>query len=86
MSVRDTVQQLTTQITQIVTDFLNLVKAISPMFVVMGFLGLGIMYLGAPLPFIKGWKDENPQAFRVVSMGLFFVIFSSVAVNIVGTP
>ena len=44
---------------------------------IIGFIGLGIMYMGSSWPLIGDWKRDNPKAANQVVVGLFFVIFAS---------
>ncbi len=64
-------------IKQFVTDFQNMLLAISGSVAVIGVLGLGIMYIGSTIPLISEWKQNNPKAFRDVTWGLIFLIFAS---------
>ncbi len=58
-------------------DFRELAQIIAPIIAFLGFVGLGIMYLGSSLPVISTWRQNNPQAVTQVVMGLFFVIIAS---------
>jgi hypothetical protein len=64
-------------IKQFITDFQNLLLAISGSVAVIGVLGLGIMYIGSSIPLVSEWKQNNPKAFRDVTWGLIFLIFAS---------
>jgi hypothetical protein len=64
-------------IKQFITDFQNMLLAISGSVAVIGVLGLGIMYIGSTIPLVSEWKQNNPKAFRDVTWGLIFLIFAS---------
>jgi hypothetical protein len=59
------------------TDILTTAQTIAPVVAVVGFIGLGIMYLGSSWPIIGDWKRDNPKASNYVIVGLLFVIFAS---------
>jgi hypothetical protein len=44
---------------------------------VIGFIGLGVMYMGSSWPLVGDWKKDNPKAANQVVVGLLFVIFAS---------
>ena len=58
-------------------DILTTAQTIAPVVAVIGFIGLGIMYLGSSWPIIGDWKRDNPKASNYVIVGLLFVIFAS---------
>jgi len=68
---------LATAIEQFFGDVQTAAQTIAPLVAVIGFIGLGIMYLGASLPLIGDWKKDNPKAANQVVIGLLFVIFAS---------
>ena len=70
MNLSDAIQQL-------FNDIRDVAQLIAPIAAVMGFLGLGLLYLGSSWPIIGDWKKENPKAANQVIVGLFFVIFAS---------
>ncbi|MCI0713737.1 MAG: hypothetical protein L0154_26500 [Chloroflexi bacterium] len=70
-------QNLTTEIEAFFTDLQSLAQVIAPMIAFLGFIGLGVMYLGSSLPIIADWKRNNPQASSQVVMGLIFVLIAS---------
>ena len=70
MNLSDAIQQL-------FTDIRSTAQIIAPVCAVIGFLGLGIMYLGSSWPIIGDWKKDNPKAANQVVVGLLFVIFAS---------
>jgi phage-related minor tail protein len=64
-------------IEQLFTDIQATAQTIAPIAAVIGFLGLGLMYLGSSWPVLGDWKKENPKAANQVVIGLLFVIFAS---------
>ncbi len=59
------------------TDIQTAAQTIAPIAAVVGFLGLGLMYMGSSWPIIGDWKKDNPKAANQVVVGLFFVVFAS---------
>ena len=70
MNLSDAVQQL-------FTDVQTIAQVIAPIAAIIGFIGLGIMYMGSSWPLIGDWKRDNPKAANQVVIGLMFVIFAS---------
>ena len=70
MNLSDAIQQL-------FTDLRNAAQLVAPIAAVLGFLGLGIMYMGSSWPIVGDWKRDNPKAANQVVIGLLFVIFAS---------
>ena len=70
MNLSDAIQQL-------FTDVRSTAQVIAPIAAVVGFLGLGLMYMGSSWPIIGDWKKDNPKAANQVVVGLLFVIFAS---------
>jgi hypothetical protein len=68
---------LRTAITQFFNDARDIAQIVAPVIAVLGFLGLGIMYLGSSWPILGDWKRENPKAANQVVLGLLFLIFAS---------
>ena len=68
---------LTDAIQQLVTDLQDIAQLIAPIAAVIGFLGLGLMYMGSSWPIIGDWKRDNPKAANQVVIGLLFVVFAS---------
>lgn len=64
-------------IEQLFTDARDVAQIIAPLAAVIGFLGIGILYMGASWPIIGDWKKDNPKAANQVFIGLLFVIFAS---------
>ena len=58
-------------------DIQTTAQLIAPIAAIIGFIGLGVMYLGSSWPLIGDWKRDNPKAANQVVIGLFFVIFAS---------
>jgi phage-related minor tail protein len=67
LSLKDAIQQL-------FNDAKDIAQLIAPIAAVLGFLGLGIMYMGSSWPLIGDWKRDNPKAANQVVLGLLFVI------------
>ena len=61
-------------VTQLFNDVRDVAQIIAPIAAVIGFIGLGIMYMGSSWPLIGDWKRDNPKAANQVVMGLLFVI------------
>ena len=68
---------LATAIQDLFNDVQTTAQTIAPIAAVIGFLGLGLMYLGSSWPLISDWKRDNPKAANQVVIGLLFVIFAS---------
>ena len=77
---------LSTQLDSIFTSLIQIAKNIAPAVGILGFIGLGILYMGSSWPIISTWKQQNPQAVGNVMMGLFFVLFASLIVSIIPNP
>ena len=58
-------------------DVRDVAQIIAPIAAVIGFLGLGLMYMGSSWPIIGDWKKDNPKAANQVVVGLLFVVFAS---------
>ena len=70
MSIAEFIQQL-------FGDVQGIVQVIAPIAAVIGFVGLGIMYMGSSWPLLGDWKKDNPKAASQVVIGLLFVIFAA---------
>ncbi|MFZ2880822.1 MAG: hypothetical protein WA009_14875 [Phototrophicaceae bacterium] len=70
MNLSDAIQQL-------FADLQDIAQLIAPIAAVIGFLGLGLMYMGSSWPIIGDWKRDNPKAANQVVIGLLFVVFAS---------
>jgi len=68
---------LRTFIEQLFTDIRDVAQIIAPLAAVIGFLGLGIMYMGSSWPIVGDWKRDNPKAANQVVIGLLFVVFAA---------
>lgn len=68
---------LATAVADLFGDIQDTVQVIAPIAAIIGFVGLGIMYLGSSWPIIGDWKRDNPKAANNVVIGLGFVIFAS---------
>jgi hypothetical protein len=73
---------------QLFTDIQGAAQIIAPIAAVIGFLGLGLMYMGSSWPIIGDWKKDNPKAANQVVVGLLFVIFASSVTTLItfGAP
>ena len=76
MSLRDAIQQL-------FSDAKDIAQLVAPLAAVLGFLGLGIMYMGSSWPIVGDWKRDNPKAANQVVMGLLFVIVAGSITTII---
>ena len=68
---------LSTAIQDLFGDIRDVAQIIAPLAAVIGFLGLGLLYMGSSWPIIGDWKKDNPKAANQVVIGLLFVIFAS---------
>ena len=64
-------------IQQLFGDVQGIVQVIAPITAVIGFVGLGIMYMGSSWPLLGDWTKDNPKAASQVVIGLLFVIFAA---------
>ncbi len=76
MNLSDFIQQL-------FADIRDTAQLIAPIAAVIGFLGLGLLYMGSSWPLIGDWKKDNPKAANQVVIGLLFVIFASSVTTLV---
>lgn len=58
-------------------DIQDVAQIIAPIAAIIGFIGLGVMYMGSSWPIVGDWKRENPKAANQVVIGLLFVVFAS---------
>lgn len=70
-------------VTQLFTDVRDVAQIIAPIAAVIGFIGLGIMYMGSSWPLIGDWKRDNPKAANQVVIGLLFVVFAASVTTLV---
>lgn len=68
---------LSQAIEQFFGDVQTLAQVIAPIAAVIGFIGLGILYLGSSWPIVGDWKRDNPKAANQVVIGLLFIVFAS---------
>ena len=76
MSLKDAIQKL-------FTDAKDIAQLIAPLCAVLGFIGLGVMYMGSSWPLISDWKRDNPRAANQVVLGLIFIIVASSVTTII---
>jgi phage-related minor tail protein len=74
---------LATFIEQLFGDVQTAAQTIAPLVAVIGFIGLGVMYMSSSWPIIGDWKKENPKAASQVVMGLVFVVFASTVASLI---
>ena len=74
---------LSQAIQDLLTEVQDVAQLIAPVVAVIGFIGLGIMYMASSWPIIGDWKKENPKAANQVVVGLLFVIFASSVATLV---
>ncbi len=70
-------------ITKLFTDAKDIAQVIAPIAAVLGFLGLGVMYMGSSWPIVGDWKRDNPKAANQVVLGLLFVVAASSVTTII---
>ena len=68
---------LSTAIQNLFGDIQDVAQLVAPIAAVIGFIGLGIMYVGSSWPLIGDWKKDNPKAANQVVIGLLFIVFAS---------
>ncbi len=76
MNLKDAIQKL-------FTDAKDIAQLIAPLAAVLGFIGLGVMYMGSSWPLISDWKRDNPRAANQVVLGLIFIIVASSVTTII---
>ena len=74
---------LATAIEQFFGDVQTAAQTIAPLVAVIGFIGLGVMYMSSSWPIIGDWKKDNPKAANQVIMGLIFVVFASTVTSLI---
>ncbi len=77
---------LSTAIEQFFGDVQVAAQTIAPLIAVIGFIGLGVMYMGSSWPIVGDWKKDNPKAANQVVVGLLFVIFASSVTTLITFP
>ncbi len=68
---------LTQAVQDLFNDIRDVAQIIAPIAAVIGFLGLGLMYMGSSWPLLGDWKRDTPKAATQVIVCLLFVIFAS---------
>ncbi|MEO8396524.1 MAG: hypothetical protein ABI700_26255 [Chloroflexota bacterium] len=68
---------LSTAVQNLFGDIRTTAQIIAPIAAVIGFIGLGVMYVGSSWPLIGDWKKDNPKAANQVVIGLLFIVFAS---------
>jgi hypothetical protein len=53
----------------------SVMMAVAASAAVIGFIGLGILYVLGHMPIVSTWKQKNPDAASQVTMGLIILIF-----------
>ncbi len=76
MNLKDAIQKL-------FNDAKDIAQLIAPLCAVLGFIGLGIMYMWSSWPLISDWKRDNPRAANQVVLGLIFIIVASSVTTII---
>jgi hypothetical protein len=76
LNLKDAIQKL-------FTDAKDIAQLIAPLCAVLGFIGLGVMYMGSSWPLISDWKRDNPRAANQVVLGLIFIIVASSVTTII---
>jgi len=56
------------------TDFKTTMQFIAPIAVLIGCIGIGMMYVLSPVPVIAQWKQQNPTAFTALFIGIIILI------------
>ncbi|MEO0563848.1 MAG: hypothetical protein AAF125_17215 [Chloroflexota bacterium] len=74
---------LTQLIENLFNEALAVAQVIAPLAAVIGFVGLGVMYMSSSWPILGDWKRDNPKAASQVVMGLLFIVFASTAATLV---
>lgn len=77
---------LATAIEQFFGDVQTAAQTVAPLIAVIGFIGLGVMYMGSSWPIVGDWKKDNPKAANQVIVGLLFVIFASSVTTLITFP
>jgi hypothetical protein len=76
LNLKDAIQKL-------FTDAKDIAQLIAPLCAVLGFIGLGVMYMGSSWPLVSDWKRDNPRAANQVVLGLIFIIVASSVTTII---
>jgi len=81
--VEDFIVSLSQTLEQWFTEAQAVAQIVAPMAAFLGFVGLGLMYMGSSWPIIGQWKQDNPRAANQVVMGLIFVIAASTVASLI---
>lgn len=76
MNLKDAIMQL-------FNDARDIAQTVAPVAAVLGFIGVGIMYMGSGWPIIGDWKRDNPKAANALVIGLLFVVAASTVTSII---
>ena len=68
---------LSSAIQDLFGDIRDVAQIIAPIAAIIGFLGLGLIYMGSSWPLLGDWKKDNPKAANQVVVGLLFIVFAS---------
>ena len=58
-------------------DLKSTMQVIAPLAVVIGCIGAGLMYVLSPIPVVSQWKQQNPQVFSSLFIGIGILIAAS---------
>ena len=74
-AVQDVTFQLSHDLSDTPQDLRDAV-AFAPLAAVIGFVGLGVMYLSSSWPILGDWRKDNPKAASTVVVGLLFLLLA----------
>ena len=75
LAVPVTAQDVGGQVESFFASVEGIMMAIAASAAVIGFIGLGILYVLGHMPVVSTWKQKNPDAASQVTMGLIILIF-----------
>jgi hypothetical protein len=81
--VEDILVSISETLEQWFTEAQSVAQILAPMAAFLGFIALGVMYMGSSFPIIGQWKQDNPRAANQVVMGLLFVIAASTVASLI---
>ena len=64
-------------------DFKSTMQFIAPIAVVIGCIGIGLMYVLSPLPVVSQWKQQNPTAFSALFIGIGILIAAGTVASLI---
>ena len=64
-------------------DFKTTMQFIAPIAVVIGCIGIGLMYVLSPIPMVAQWKQQNPTAFSALFIGIFILIGAGTVASLI---